>query len=237
MLSHHADWPKINVVHCGLESSFFETASSLQSQAPRFVCVGRLCEAKGQLLLVEAVARLRVMQIPVELVLAGDGPMRLEIEKMIAELGVGGQVRITGWISSNEIRREILAARALVLPSFAEGLPVAIMEAMALRRPVLTTCVAGIPELVRHGENGWLFTAGSVEELTQAMRQCLQAPVEVLQRMGEAGQQAIVKRHASDTEAGKLAALFLAADPLAPGAPIADAPVGDVECLPTSGTI
>jgi glycosyltransferase involved in cell wall biosynthesis len=141
--------------------------------------------------------------------------MRPEIEKLIAKHRLGERVRITGWISSSDVRREILAARALVLPSFAEGLPVAIMEAMALRRPVLTTFVAGIPELVRHRENGWLFAAGSVDELTHAMLQCLKAPVEELQRMGEAGYKRIVMRHASDTEAEKLAALFLASDSVA----------------------
>ena len=114
------------------------------------------------------------------------------------------------------MRDEILAARALVLPSFAEGLPVAIMEAMALRRPVLTTYVAGIPELVKHGENGWLFPAGSVNRLAHGMLQCLQAPIEVLQQMGDAGYARFVTRHTSDTEVGKLAALFLAPSSLAP---------------------
>ncbi|MNN45019.1 putative teichuronic acid biosynthesis glycosyltransferase TuaC [compost metagenome] len=120
------------------------------------------------------------------------------------------QVRITGWISSAQVREEILAARALVLPSFAEGLPVVIMEAMALRRPVLTTYVAGIPELVRQGENGWLFPAGAVDELAQAMGECLAQPAEVLQRMGEAAYQRVLQRHDIDTEAAKLAGYFKA---------------------------
>jgi glycosyltransferase involved in cell wall biosynthesis len=160
--------------------------------------------------------------------------MRTEIEKLITKYALTDRVRITGWISSNDVRKEITAARALVMPSFAEGLPVAIMEAMALRRPVLTTYIAGIPELVRHGENGWLFAAGSMDELTDAMAQCLRTPIEELQRMGEAGYHRIIKRHSSDTEAEKLAALFLAplitasrsayaASATAPGRPTADA--------------
>src|SRR5690606_29651433 len=95
-------------------------------------------------------------------------------------------VHITGWISSAEVREQILASRALVLPSFAEGLPVVIMEAMALRRPVLSTYVAGIPELVRPGEGGWLFPAGDVDALEQALRQVLAFPPEDLERMGAA---------------------------------------------------
>jgi glycosyltransferase involved in cell wall biosynthesis len=145
-----------------------------------------------------------------ELVLAGDGEMRPQIEELIARHGLQSRVRITGWISSEQVRMEILAARALVLPSFAEGLPVVIMEAMALRRPVLTTYVAGIPELVRQGENGWLFPAGAVEELAVALADCLAQPVEQLQRMGEAAYQRVLERHDIDTEATKLAHLFKA---------------------------
>jgi glycosyltransferase involved in cell wall biosynthesis len=156
------------------------------------------------------------MQLPVELVLVGDGPIRSEIERLIAKYGLDDRVRITGWISSNDVRKEIIAARAMVMPSFAEGLPVAIMEAMALRRPVLTTYIAGIPELVRHRENGWLFAAGSMDELTDAMAQCLRAPIEELQRMGDAGYHRSIERHTSDIEAEKLAALFLAPLPVRP---------------------
>ena len=81
--------------------------------------------------------------------LVGDGEMRAQIEALIAQYNLQARVRITGWISNKQVRDEILAARALVLPSFAEGLPVVLMEAMALRRPVISTFVAGIPELVQ----------------------------------------------------------------------------------------
>jgi colanic acid/amylovoran biosynthesis glycosyltransferase len=206
------DWPKIKVIHCGLEKSFYEAAAAPVPTNGRIVCVGRLCAAKGQRLLLEVIRRLVADGIPVELVLAGDGPMRAELEQRITELRLGAQVRITGWISAEQVRNEILAARALVLPSFAEGLPVVIMEAMALRRPVLTTYVAGIPELVRPGETGWLFPAGSVAELEQAMRACLSMSVEQLQKMGDLGFERVTARHNVDSEASKLAALFRATD-------------------------
>jgi glycosyltransferase involved in cell wall biosynthesis len=86
------------------------------------------------------------------------------------------------------------------------------MEAMALRRPVLTTYIAGIPELVRSGENGWLFPAGSVDELANAIEDCLSAPPEKLQRFGDAGHHRVVERHSIDTEAQKLAELFRSTD-------------------------
>jgi colanic acid/amylovoran biosynthesis glycosyltransferase len=206
------DWPKLKVIHCGLERSFYETATASMPAVGRIVCVGRLCAAKGQLLLLEVVRRLVADGIPVQLVLAGDGPMRTELEQRITQLRLGAQVRITGWISAEQVRNEILAARALVLPSFAEGLPVVIMEAMALRRPVLTTYIAGIPELVRAGENGWLFPAGSMAELEHAIRECLSMPAGELQKMGDAAFERVTARHNVDLEASKLAALFRAAD-------------------------
>ncbi|SPO55544.1 Glycoside hydrolase [Pseudomonas sp. JV551A1] len=203
-------WAKVKVVHCGLERSFHEVTPVGVPMAPRLVCVGRLCEQKGQLLLLEAARVLADRSIAFELVLAGDGEMRRQIEALIARHGLQQQVRITGWISSAQVREEILAARALVLPSFAEGLPVVIMEAMALRRPVLSTYVAGIPELVRPGENGWLFPAGTVDELVEAMADCLAQPAEALQRMGEAARQRVLQRHDIDTEAARLASYFKA---------------------------
>jgi glycosyltransferase involved in cell wall biosynthesis len=204
----HAHWPKVKVVHCGLEPAFHDIAPMPLSAAPRLVCVGRLCEQKGQLLLIEAVARLAAKGIRIELVLAGDGEMRREVEALIARHALEEQVRITGWISGEKVREEILAARGLVLPSFAEGLPVVIMEAMALRRPVLSTFVAGIPELVIPGENGWLFPAGDIDALAAAIEDCLSCSTDELQVMGDAAHARVLERHSIDIEAAKLAKLF-----------------------------
>jgi colanic acid/amylovoran biosynthesis glycosyltransferase len=204
----YRDWPKVQVVHCGIEPVFHSVPAVPIPTAPRVVCVGRLCEQKGQLLLVSAVSELVRKGIEIELVLAGDGEMRGELEALIAQCRLQSRVRITGWISSAQVRTEILAARALVLPSFAEGLPVVIMEAMALRRPVLTTYVAGIPELVRPGEGGWLFPAGDVDALVAALEEFLATPVAVLEAMGAAGYERVRQRHSVDIEAAKLARLF-----------------------------
>jgi glycosyltransferase involved in cell wall biosynthesis len=206
-----AHWPKISVVHCGLEASFHEVAPAPLPQAPRVVCVGRLCEQKGQRLLLEAAARLAAKGLALEVVLAGDGELRAELEAFIRQHDLGKSVRITGWLSSRQVREEILAARALVLPSLAEGLPVVLMEAMALRRPVLTTYVAGIPELVRPGENGWLVPSGDVEALAAALQDVLLCPAAELRAMGEAARGRALDRHSIDTEVAKLAALFTAA--------------------------
>jgi colanic acid/amylovoran biosynthesis glycosyltransferase len=206
----HRDWPKVHVVHCGLDNTFYDMAPVPMPDTPRFVCVGRLSEEKGQMLLLEAVARVAAKHIPIELVLVGDGPLRGELEKLIEKYQLGAQIRITGWISNKQVRDEIVCARALVLPSFSEGLPVVIMEAMALRRPVLTTFIAGIPELVHSGENGWLFPAGSVDELTNALEACLAMSLEELQKLGNAGYSRVIARHSIDVEVGKLAEIFRA---------------------------
>jgi colanic acid/amylovoran biosynthesis glycosyltransferase len=204
----HTQWTKVQIVHCGLEPAFHRAVVSSPPDVPRLVCVGRLCEQKGQLLLLEAVALLAKRGTHVELVLAGDGEMRPEIEAQINHHQLQQRVRITGWISSDEVRAELVAARALVLPSFAEGLPVVIMEAMALRRPVITTMVAGIPELVIHGESGWLVPAGAVDALAQAMADCLNTQSTRLAAMGEAAHSRVLARHDVNIEAAKLAGHF-----------------------------
>jgi colanic acid/amylovoran biosynthesis glycosyltransferase len=203
----HQHWKKIFVVHCGLDPAAFSDVPSY-SLSRRFVCVGRLCEQKGQLLLIEAFRRLLERGIDAQLTFAGDGELRPAVVALIQLHRLEVNVDVTGWISNNEVQNQILAARALVLPSFAEGLPVVIMEAMALRRPVISTFVAGIPELVHDGEHGWLVPAGDVEALLDALLECLEASPETLERMGESAFGKLFKAHNVNTEAAKLMELF-----------------------------
>lgn len=172
------------------------------------MCVGRLSEEKGQLLLIEAAHRLVSEAADLKLVLVGDGHLRGDVEELIEKLELRSHVEITGWASSDQVRREILNSRALVLPSFAEGLPVVIMEALALGRPVISTFVAGIPELVQPGVCGWLVPAGSIDPLVSAMRKALHMPVLQLEEMGRAGAVRVAELHDVRTEAEKLARLF-----------------------------
>jgi glycosyltransferase involved in cell wall biosynthesis len=202
------DWPKIHVVHCGLDRTFFEGVTVEPVVTSRLVCVGRLCAEKGQLLLLQAVRRLKDEGVTCELVLAGDGELRQAVERLAVELGIESQIRITGWITTQQVREEILRSRALVLASFAEGLPVVLMEAMSLGRPVVSTYVAGIPELVLAGESGWLAPAGDVGALAQALRECLSSTPERLLAMGETARARATQNHAIDSEAAELAQHF-----------------------------
>jgi colanic acid/amylovoran biosynthesis glycosyltransferase len=125
-----------------------------------------------------------------ELVLVGDGELRGEIERLIQAAGLQNHVRLIGWQTSQQVRDWLQRSRAFVLPSFAEGLPVSIMEAFAAGRPVVSTYIAGTPELVRSGENGWLVPAGSSETLAATLKDVLQTSPGVLTDMGARGQEA-----------------------------------------------
>jgi len=205
----HNHWSKVKVVHCGLPLTFHRAESAAPyPEAPRLVCVGRLCEQKGQLLLLEAVRELRHQGRLVQVVLAGDGEMRSELEGYIQRFDLADLVTITGWISSLQVREEILKSRAMVLPSFAEGLPVVIMEAMALGRPVVSTMIAGIPELVRPGTDGWLVPAGDVDALVRALDELLDTPTSRLRDMGESARARALERHSIDVDAVRLIGHF-----------------------------
>jgi glycosyltransferase involved in cell wall biosynthesis len=206
--SRPGDWPKLKIVRCGVDASFLGGPSAPAPSGRRLVCVGRLAEQKGQLVLIEAAGRLAAEGVDFELVLIGDGPMRGPIEALVARLGLGGRVALAGWKDAAGVRDELLRSRALVLPSFAEGLPVVIMESLALGRPVVSTYVAGIPELVGPGECGWLVPAGSVDALAVAMREALEAPADLLERMGREGARRVAERHDVRVEAARLASLF-----------------------------
>jgi glycosyltransferase involved in cell wall biosynthesis len=202
------DWPKIHVVHCGVDEELLNAPASPVPAARRLVCVARLVQEKGHLLLIEAAARLAAEGLEFDLVLAGDGPLRGRIEEAIRGAGLDGRVRLGGWMSASQVREAIQGSRALVLPSFMEGLPVVVMEALALGRPVITTAIAGIPELVETGVTGWLVAPGSVEALVSAMRAALEAGPAQLDLMGRAGIPRIAKDHDARVEARKLIGLF-----------------------------
>ena len=212
----HSLWAKVAVVGCGLQVGYGEGAAAPGAQHQRLVCVGRLSKEKGQLLLVEAAARLRADGVPVEITLVGDGPMRAEVEQLIARHGLGAQVHLAGWLDSQGIEGVLRQARALVVPSLSEGLPVVIMEAMAHRRPVIAPYLSGIPELVVHGETGWLYPASDVAALAHAIRRCLGTEPDALAAMGERAHRSVWDAHDADVEAGKLLALMTAATPAAP---------------------
>jgi glycosyltransferase involved in cell wall biosynthesis len=199
-------WPRIHLVHACVMPEFLTGEATPPPMEPRLLFVGRLSAAKGLPLLIEAVRRVAARGTKVELTLIGDGPLRAEVERELASLGDG--LRLLGWRGSDVVREELLRARALVLPSLTEGLPVVIMEALALQRPVIAPQIAGIPELVVDGVNGWLVPPGSVDALERAIEALLATPAVDLARLGAAGAARVRASHDPSREIEKLAALF-----------------------------
>ncbi|MEL7084949.1 MAG: glycosyltransferase [Cyanobacteria bacterium J06597_1] len=204
-------WGKIRIIHCGLDAAFLDAdAVKPMPRYPKLVCVGRLAEQKGHLLLVEAIDRLLDRGCKLDVVLIGDGHLREPVMMAIDRYGLEDCVHITGWADSDTVRQHIQDAQVLVLPSFAEGLPVVIMEALAVGRPVISTYVAGIPELVGDGDCGWLVPAGSVEALTDAINEALDTPLDTLTEMGHEGRRRVCRDHDAAIEGGRLAEYFTA---------------------------
>ena len=126
-------------------------------------------------------------------------------------LGLVDSIEFAGWQSNAAVREHLKTSRSLVMPSLAENLPVAMMEAMELGRPVLGTYIAGVPELVENGITGWLVPAGNTHATAEAIIRLLQTPVEELTQMGHAGAMRVRDRHDASKEAAKMKALFEAA--------------------------
>jgi colanic acid/amylovoran biosynthesis glycosyltransferase len=204
----HHHWHKIKIVHCGVDRDFLHKMITPIPKTANLVCVGRLCEQKGQLLLIQAAKKLADAGLNFKLTLVGDGEMRSTLEKLIVQWQLEDHVIITGVATTEQVQQHLQEARALVLPSFGEGLPVAIMEALAMGRPVVSTYIAGIPELIRPNENGWLVPAGDVEALTEALKDVIKAPREKLEQMGMIGAQAVAQQHDVLKEAQYLNQLF-----------------------------
>jgi colanic acid/amylovoran biosynthesis glycosyltransferase len=204
----YKQWAKIHIIHCGVDDLFLSPPDVPIPKEPRFVCVGRLGEQKGHLLLVEAISQLAAEGLQFKMVFVGDGPLRGQIEHLIRTLKLQNHIEITGWATNAEVQQQILNSQVMVLPSFAEGLPVAIMESLALCRPVLSTYIAGIPELIEPGQTGWLVPAGSVDALAAGLRAVMETPIEQLEQMGKNGAERVVKNHNASQEASKLATLI-----------------------------
>jgi colanic acid/amylovoran biosynthesis glycosyltransferase len=189
------DHEKISIARCGLNLDEFQPCAPVASDNHTFVCVGRLCPQKGQVHIPAAVAALRAEFPDLRILLVGDGESRSEIEAEAERHGLGGdRIVFKGWAANAQVKRLICESRALLLPSYHEGLPIVLMEALALARPVVTTRITAIPELV-NASCGWLVAPGNHDELVVALRSALLATSEELSTMGLAGQQRVAQLH------------------------------------------
>lgn len=203
------DWDKLHIVRCGVNLAALSpsTPPAEQDRRLRIVCVGRLVPEKGQPLLVDAVAGLRAQSVDASLVLVGEGPTRPVLEAAVARLGLEDAVELTGALGHPEALARMRDADVLCLASFAEGIPVTLMEAMAQGMPVVSTRIMGIPELIEDGVSGLLVPPGDGEALQAALMRLAVEP-DLRGRLGERAREHVVETFDIAREAERLHALF-----------------------------
>ena len=194
-------WAKIVIVRCGVDATFLAPAARPMPEAPELLWVGRLAPQKGVPVLLAACRLLAERQVAFRLTIIGGGPLEAWARAEVVRAGLGERVVFAGWRQAAGVREHLDASRGLVLASFAEGLPVVVMEAMARQRPVVATRIAAIPELVVPGETGWLVAPGRADQLASAMESLLAMPSNEASQMGGAGRRRVVASHDAAAEA------------------------------------
>lgn len=207
LYARRADWAKIHVVHCGIDPARY--AGTAKGRGGDLLFVGRLAAVKGVPVLFEAMALALNSRPDLRLTLIGDGPERAALEAEAMPLG--DAVRFVGYQSQDAVALALKHTDALVLPSFAEGVPVVLMEAMAAGLPVIATRIAGIPELVQDGISGLLVPPGDADALAAAIVAALADPVKRAV-MGAAGRAKVTADFNITTEAAWLGQIFAAYD-------------------------
>lgn len=199
-------WRKLHIVHCGVEPERYSQAGPPKG-GKHILFVGRLASVKGVPVLLEAFAEVVRKHPEARLTLVGDGPERLAIEAKARALEIADVVNFAGFRSQTEVAAVLAEADIFALPSFAEGVPVVLMEAMASVRPVVATRIAGIGELVEDNVTGMTVPPGSAADLAEALSRLMDDPA-LAARLAEAGRHRVVNEYNINIEAARLAALF-----------------------------
>jgi glycosyltransferase involved in cell wall biosynthesis len=202
-----ADWDKLKIVHCGV---YPEAYTAPETEGARLLFVGRLVGVKGPRLLLRALTQLSGTHPDATLTYVGDGPDRVALETLARETGLAERVRFLGYQPPEKVAEALADADVFCLPSFAEGVPVVLMEAMAAGRAVVTSRIAGIPELIEDGVSGRLVPPGDLGALTDALEACL-SDRDAARRMGEAARARVAAEFDARIEARKLSAHIEAA--------------------------
>ncbi len=216
MFSAPSQWSKLHVVHCGVDPSLY-TMVSHHGVGRRLLFVGRLSHGKGLEVLFESIAQLRSDGVDVGLTVVGDGETRPRLERLARTLGIASSVTFVGSEPEDAVRRRLADTDIFVLPSFAEGVPVCLMEAMASGLAVVATAVGGVPELVEHGASGLLVPPGDVRSLTAALSRLVgDAPLRGV--LGRAGREKVECSFDGRSEAIRLHGIFerMTASPAGP---------------------
>ena len=203
-------WSKLHVVHCGVELRQFQNESTRPRRtdlSAHILCVARLAPEKGHAILLQSIAELTLRGHEMTLTLVGDGPLRDDLTRLAEVLGIHHHTTFLGNVGQSVIHQHYAAADLFVLPSFAEGVPVVLMEAMAARCPVISTRIAGISELIEHSTNGLLVAPGRPDLLADAMEQLLLNP-RAAERLASAALEKIRRDFNLETIIPQLAHIF-----------------------------
>jgi len=200
-------WDRMHIVHCGVVPSLYDGVASRAVQGAEIVFVGRLAAIKGVALLIEAVGQLASDHPDLHLTLVGEGPERTALEAQARDRGLSDRVTFTGYLGQAEVAERLATADIFALPSFAEGVPVVLMEAMAARVPVIAPRVAGVPELVEDGVSGFCVPPGDLPTLKDRLDTLLRDP-DLRASFGAAGRAHVEAEFDVAREAEKLAGLF-----------------------------
>jgi glycosyltransferase involved in cell wall biosynthesis len=206
-LCNPSQWPRLHVIHMGIPVKEFTRRSPQPEGEQEILYIGRLVPEKGQAVLLEALALLAKRGRRPRLTLAGEGALRPDLERLADELGIAAQVDFLGAVGQDQLRDLYERAAAFCLPSFGEGVPVVLMEAMAMGLPVVTTRIAGIPELVEDGRSGFVAAPGNLGELSDRLQQVLDDPA-LRREMGDAGRAKVIAEFNAERSAEQLFALF-----------------------------
>jgi colanic acid/amylovoran biosynthesis glycosyltransferase len=202
-------WDKLHVIHVGIPIEQFSRSenTSRPKGIPTILFIGRLVPEKGHAVLLEAAALLAKRGHKFNVTLAGDGPERPTLERFAEQLGLASQVSFSGAVGQEEIHAMYSEASIFCLPSFAEGLPVVLMEAMAMELPVVSTWITGVPELVEDGRTGLLVAPGRADELADALERLLSDPARS-HEMGSAAREKVIREFNTENSAEQVHALF-----------------------------
>jgi colanic acid/amylovoran biosynthesis glycosyltransferase len=206
-ISEPQEWDKLHIVRCGVDPGLYTPRPEPDNNVPNILCVGRLVPAKGQYILLEACALLKKEGLQFQLTIVGDGPDKMILEKAAKAGNLNDSVTFTGALGQDKVRDYYDRADLFVLASFAEGVPVVLMEAMAKEIPVISTRITGIPELIEHEQDGLLATPGDAEDLASQIRKLLNTP-QKRREFGVAGRKKVIALYNQHANNQKMATLF-----------------------------
>lgn len=201
------DWHRCHLVRCGVDPEAYQVRLDPQSSTPQILCVGRLVAAKGYPVLLQACQELVKEGVSFHLTIVGGGPEWEALMQLSQDWGLESYVTFTGPLGQDEVKKHYDLADLFVLPSFAEGVPVVLMEAMAKGIPSISTRITGIPELIHDGEDGFLAPPANVVKLKERMHELLCQP-ELRSKLGSQARKKIVDHYHLHHNTQSLVELF-----------------------------